>query len=1380
MSTADTRGGYRDAQERFHWQWLGMAQPIEGLVFSVPVLAEAQITPEYRPSTTREFVDALGSLEDDDAFVVRDLDGFFERYLKFDATKRVLRDGLPESLNFYAEEGRQEIRPSLAILRSPVKREAPLDDGLADLFDDDPSDSDAGTGVTRDIATEESAERFAMLVWHLPDDAGAAGVGLSLDAAEDVTGTWRYPPTAKFERLLRHVGVPLGLLSNGHHLRLVYAPAGQTTSHLTFRCEDMATPAGRPLLAAFELLLGARRAYTAAPENRLEGLLKQSRERQADVTHKLAEQVFEAVEILLRGFEVAARRNVGNITLPDDIDRRNADLARWMSAALAEPDDHLYQGILSVVLRVVFLLYSEDQSLLPVEHPVYARHLSVKGLFDELVDDAGAHPESMHHRFGAYDRLLTLFRAIFLGVEHRDLRLPPRRGELFDPNSFPFLEGGLPGDTAAVANARERAAVCSPRVDDGVIHDVLKRLVMFEGQRLSYRSLDVEQIGSVYESLMGYHVERFDSPAVRLGKLRVWTEASALRMQSGTDRKAHLKTQCGLTSKQIKNVSEALVEFDVDETLTEALLDMTPGRKASKHRNLAPAGQLVLQPGEERRRTGSHYTPRSLTRGIVARALEPVLLCLGETPTEQQILSLKVCDPAMGSGAFLVEACRQLADQLVLVWTRDGQLGRIQERYSDPHLYARRLVAQRCVYGVDKNRSAVELAKLSLWLITLSAELPFTFVDHALRWGDSLVGLDLDQFRRFHWKAGKQLPFAATLLDEALAAAIRNREAILELASREDVESQEEKRRLLTHADQSLARVQLIADVCVGAFFDGAKPNEREAERLRRLELVREWLEGDASIEKELQAMADGQRHRPFHWPLEFAEVFQPQRGDPLVSDSQGDGKARFDVVIGNPPFAGKNNITNASGSEYLSWLKQVHEGAHGNADLCAHFFRRAATVLGTHGSFGLIATNTISQGDTRSTGLQRLVRDGWALTAATLSMAWPGNAAVTVSVVHAAHGAARNRVESVLDGDAVPVINSRLRPVPERDDAARLSANKRMAFQGSIVLGMGFTLTPEERDVLVARNPANDERIFPYLGGEEVNTSPTQDFDRYVISFGQMSLEQAERWPDLLSIVREKVKPERDKNKRKVRRERWWQFAEPTPALAAAIAPLDQCLVSACAATKHLMFSFQPTDRVFSNALYVFAFDEFGVFSVLQSRIHEAWARLLSSSLKSDLRYAASDCFDTFPFPKSDPRTEIPAVESIGETLYNTRASYMRDTDKGLTKTYNALKDSACTEEPILALRTLHESLDRAVLDAYGWDDIEVPPFCPLNPDEELALEQFKDVVIDRLYLLNAERAREEERLGLGQTPTRRKAASRSKRGSSRQSTLELDDDEG
>src|SRR5690606_35864351 len=137
---------------------------------------------------------------------------------------------------------------------------------------------------------------------------------------------------------------------------------------------------------------------------------------------------------------------------------------------------------------------------------------------------------------------------------------------------------------------------------------------------------------------------------------------------------------------------------------------------------------------------------------------------------------------AMGWGAFVVEVVRQLASELVNAWTREGRLAELSERYADPHLHARRLVAQRCIYGVDKNAAAVELAKLSLWLVTLSADLPFTFLDHSLRHGDSLVGLNLEQVSSFHWKPVKQVPLLHGEIADCLEQALQHRAELVTLS----------------------------------------------------------------------------------------------------------------------------------------------------------------------------------------------------------------------------------------------------------------------------------------------------------------------------------------------------------------------------------------------------------------------------------------------------------------------------------------------------------------------------------------------------------------------------------------------------------------------
>ena len=209
--------------------------------------------------------------------------------------------------------------------------------------------------------------------------------------------------------------------------------------------------------------------------------------------------------------------------------------------------------------------------------------------------------------------------------------------------------------------------------------------------------------------------------------------------------------------------------------------------------DLVPTGAMVLQPSEERRRSGSHYTPRELTEPIVRTALEPVLARLRDggdrPPRPAAILDLKVCDPAMGSGAFLVEACRQLAEALIEAWRAHDAAPPLLPG-EDEVIVARRLVAQKCLYGVDRNPVAVDLAKMSLWLATLARDHPLTFIDHALRHGDSLVGLSRRQIETFHWKG--DAPLFQTGFEV--------------MRVREHVERISALRRRIREADQSVRR----------------------------------------------------------------------------------------------------------------------------------------------------------------------------------------------------------------------------------------------------------------------------------------------------------------------------------------------------------------------------------------------------------------------------------------------------------------------------------------------------------------------------------------------------------------------------------------------
>lgn len=380
-----------DPMARFHDEWLGMVQPIDGLVVSKPALIDAQVARPDDKTLRDRFVSHLvdtttaattGSPTEPD-LAIADIPAFCADILGLGPDRWLAGDALSDTYRLAIPDTGQLLAPTAALV--------------------------------------DSTKSPIALRWDLPR-------GLPLDTRETVTGGWDYPPSAKFDRLLRHAGVAIGLLTNGTHLRLLYAPHGASTGSITFPVAAMATAAGRPILDAFVMLLHRTRLFGVAPEQQLPALLAASREAQGRVTKALADQVLEALHVLLAGFEAA------NTTGTDSA----------LAAAYRDPDlgaDHVYAGLLTTMLRLVFTLYAEDNGLLPVDNAIYAEHLSALGLYEDLATDAGAYPDAMGRRYGAYGRLLSLFRAIYFGVSTGPLRMPPRHGELFSPHTYPFLEG---------------------------------------------------------------------------------------------------------------------------------------------------------------------------------------------------------------------------------------------------------------------------------------------------------------------------------------------------------------------------------------------------------------------------------------------------------------------------------------------------------------------------------------------------------------------------------------------------------------------------------------------------------------------------------------------------------------------------------------------------------------------------------------------------------------------------------------------------------------------------------------------------------------------------------------------------------------------------
>jgi hypothetical protein len=288
---------------------------------------------------------------------------------------------------------------------------------------------------------------------------------------------------------------------------------------------------------------------------------------------------------------------------------------------------------------------------------------------------------------------------------------------------------------------------------------------------------------------------------------------------------------------------------------------------------------------------------------------------------------------------------------------------------------------------------------LSLWLATLARDHEFTFLDHALKCGDSLVGLTMAQLAATHWDTLKPPTFVGKLVGDHLKAAEEGRARIRDHA---DGATEAELRPLLKAVDAKLEVARLIGDGVVSTFFHADKPKERIKRLVEFQKAVQTHLGSGAWVDAVAPFAAQLRRGEnpipPFHWPVEFPEVFARDNGG-------------FDAIVGNPPFAGKNTIIAGQRRNYLPWLQTLHEGAHGNADLVAHFFRRAFGLLRSGGVFGLIATNTIGQGDTRASGLATILAQGGAILRARRRLKWPGEAAVVVSVVHVVKGVATQPV---------------------------------------------------------------------------------------------------------------------------------------------------------------------------------------------------------------------------------------------------------------------------------------------------------------------------------------------------------------------------------
>jgi type I restriction-modification system DNA methylase subunit len=692
-----------------------------------------------------------------------------------------------------------------------------------------------------------------------------------------------YPPY-QIDFYLRATDRTWGILTNGRHWRLYHR---DTSYKLDVYYEvDLETiledaPEGFPYFWAFF----SREAFTTGF---LDRVLKGSQEYAARLGEELKDNVYEALRLLAEGL----LKNPENGLSADDL-------------------EDIRTNTFVLIYRILFLFYAEDRGLLPMENHDYRESYSLHQMAREIADrlDSGHTFSPTAHKY--WMQLGVLFRIVNEGDAH--LGVPPYNGGLFDPEKHPLLARWKIGDHyLALAIDKLARAKAAGRTGRGPV---------------SYRDLDIRHLGAIYEGLLEH-------------RLRVAPEDLAVVKDGG------------------KEIFVPLSEVQ--------------GRRPVRTYR---AGEVYLETDKgERKATGSYYTPDYIVKYIVQHTLGPLVeekkekvavakrdldekikRARGydreayqrereklETALIDEILSIKVLDPAMGSGHFLVEAVDFLARALI------EALGESPEDVEeDVRRWARREVVERCIFGVDVNPLAVELAKLSLWLYTVAKDRPLSFLDHHLRVGNSLIGAWVKDLGRLAVRGKKDK--AARIgehvvglfegkLKERLPVVLGEVMELLRKPS-EKVDDIREKEELYGHILKLLQPFKEVANVWVSIYF-GNEMNEADYEDLllKLGDSPQVWEEEVRSQPWFAKAQEIAEERHFFHWELEFPEVFFEETG-------QRKRNPGFDAVIGNPPYVNAIKLKTILSQYEKPFWKERFMSASGAYDLYILFLELAISL---------------------------------------------------------------------------------------------------------------------------------------------------------------------------------------------------------------------------------------------------------------------------------------------------------------------------------------------------------------------------------------------------------------------------------------------------
>lgn len=1104
-----------------------------------------------------------------------------------------------------------------------------------------------------------------------------AGFNESLDRRPE-NKQIRVSPHAMVQEYLNYSEHLYGLVTNGKQLRLLRDASRITRlSYVEFNLQKMMEEDLYSDFVLFYRLLHSSRMpdkVDGGAESIIEKYHQEGLSAGSTIRSKLGAAVKDTIRTLANGF----------INHPD-----NAILREALKEGKLNAEDY-YHHQLRIIYRLLFLFVIEERNLVYSESrtpetkrfsQIYFRSYSLMRL-RKLAHKLP--PPDANHNWDLWQGLLSTF-AIFEKKEVGErLGIMSLQGDLFSESAF--------------RNSVYDLHDC--KLSNSILLRVLKALGFFENENgvlssVNYGGLDVEEFGSVYEGLL----------------------------------------ELKLKFNQVPGSEDWICDF---------------------------------APSEGRRDSGSHYTPEELVQPLIKHSLEYLIedrikpykeKKSTKDATIESLLSLKICDVACGSGHILLSAARKLALEIAKLQTDEDQPNPMAIRK------AIKQVVRRCIYGVDKNPLAVELCKVALWLETHNPGEPLNFLDHHIKCGDAIVGLaHRDELEKgipdeaFKTLPGDNKDVAKTFRDQN----IKDRKARLVKEEQRKTEFNKSTENSVNEAmieynsfnlmpestpdeiskkelaykkflnGQGRNFLKAMADLQLAQFFIPKTIENRE--KLLTDSFYRQMLGGWLSWKDKTFYKADviSLENRFFHWFIEFPEVFNEEG---------------FDCILGNPPYLNGTRISSNYGDSYLTYLKTNYSNTGGRCDYVGYFVRRNFEIIKNFGWLSLITNDTIAQNETREGTLDYIIQNQGNISFAIKSMRWPGKATTNIAIFAIKKGFLGS--QAYIGTRKVIRINSFLTDEPEIELPKTLFRNLNRSFEGSKPDGMGFILDKVKGELLGKLYP---EVIFDYLVGDDLNDSFLQDSSRKIINFFDWTLEKAINYGEAFEIVQNKVKPYRDTVKDRSSREKWWQFARPRPNLYQAIENL-KCVTVISSVTKHINFVVKENKYTFSSRLCVINSNSFSFFSQLQSSVHFVWITKFATTMDTRLIYNNTNVFENFPFLLNLTEIFEKSLSTIGEKYHEYRSHVMKNIQLGLTKVYNAFHSreilginfnlkglrnldkksiekqfskeiwnlwnhlqktpGTCSIEEavegIVKLRQLHVEMDNAVLEAYGWQDVQL-----------------------------------------------------------------------